>query len=411
MTTRPNLRPLWGWFATLLLLASVLAPSTQAAKIIELTSQEFYEMATATPVPLFNLMIDVRTEAEWNTGHIENATLRAGLQNQLTGTTEEVQATLKELNIWNCRFCTVVVYCRSGARAGAALTALEQAGFIGTLYNGLGVSQWTAAGYELVTDPASNEDWPCMKSSSSDLISSDIAKRQAIDLESYYCQAAPEDDVDEREQEQQMILQELEENKALFVAQLEMNNATSYSFLYNNNCFCPPQGYPWLMTVELQHLMMGMKYPEPADSNNSNNNETTNDDIYDPQMLVMPPSGPEVEMLHSVVSAVATSPSPLGEAGVDLVSTGPDYLTFFSMMDLFDIISSAVERDAASINVVYHPVWGYPESIAIDYVEIMADEETYIFTSNFTVLSSSELDELDEDDEGDMPENNSTFVV
>ena len=43
------------------------------------------------------------------------------------------------------------MYCRSGNRAGVAIDLLLESGFNGTIYNGLGTSQWTAAGYPLVT--------------------------------------------------------------------------------------------------------------------------------------------------------------------------------------------------------------------------------------------------------------------
>lgn len=386
--SKPTSVPLWGWILAFL---ACFSQSIDAQSMVQLTSEEFYAMATADPVP-FNLMIDVRTESEWNTGHIENATLLAGLQNQLNGSPEEAQATLEALGIWNCRSCAVVVYCRSGARAGAALTALEQAGFTGTLYNGLGVSQWAAAGYDLVTT-ASKQDWPCMATAPLVPIAPAVTTKQ-VSVRSF-CEAKPllpeTEGLSAREQEQQMILQELEENKALFAAQLAQNNATSYSFLYTNDCFCPPLGYPWLVSVELQHLMMGMKFPVPSAI--GVNNETL------PSM----PSGPEVETIHTVTSAVATTGETSGE---DLVQTGPEYLVFRSMIDLFNMISDAVAQDAASINVAYNQQWGYPEDIVIDYSEMMADEEMYVRTSNFTV--SSWQKEFD-DDEGDLQADNSTL--
>ena len=394
-TSRPKSVPLWGWILAFL---ACFSRPIDAQSMVQLTSEEFYAMATANPVP-FNLMIDVRTQSEWNTGHIENATLLAGLQNQLGDGTnqEEVQATLEALGIWNCRSCAVVVYCRSGARAGAALTALEQAGFTGTLYNGLGVSQWAAAGYDLVTT-SSKQDWPCMTTPATLVAITPAVATKQVSVRSF-CEARPlvpeNEGLSAREQEQEMILQELEENKALFAAQLDQNNATSYSFLYANDCFCVPQGYPWLVSVDLQHLMMGMKFPVPSSFGVSNNETTA------PSM----PSGPEVETIHTVTSAIAT----MGEtSGENLVQTGPSYLSFLSMVDLFNMISDAVARDAASIDVVYNQQWGYPESIVIDYVEMMIDEEMYIRVSNFTI--STWQDEFEDNgDEGDLQDDNSTL--
>jgi len=45
---------------------------------------------------------------------------------------------------------TIVVYCKSGGRSAAAIQLLLEQGFEGTIYNGMGVNQWTDAGYELV---------------------------------------------------------------------------------------------------------------------------------------------------------------------------------------------------------------------------------------------------------------------
>lgn len=45
---------------------------------------------------------------------------------------------------------TIVVYCKSGKRSAAAIELLLEQGFEGTIYNGMGVNQWTDAGYDLV---------------------------------------------------------------------------------------------------------------------------------------------------------------------------------------------------------------------------------------------------------------------
>jgi hypothetical protein len=57
-------------------------------------------------------------------------------------------------DIIGCKNCSIAVYCNSGSRAGQAITILEQNGFTGPLYNGLGVVQWSNAGYELVSTPS-----------------------------------------------------------------------------------------------------------------------------------------------------------------------------------------------------------------------------------------------------------------
>jgi hypothetical protein len=45
---------------------------------------------------------------------------------------------------------TIVVYCKSGGRSAAAIQLLLEQGFEGTIYNGMGVNQWTDAGYDLI---------------------------------------------------------------------------------------------------------------------------------------------------------------------------------------------------------------------------------------------------------------------
>lgn len=136
--------------ALLLLLAS--SSSVVRSEIIELTSEEFFTMKEDGA---FQAIIDVRTRAEWDeTGHVANATLLDSLQN--ANTADEI-ATIADLA--GCEECPIVVYCRSGQRANVALEKLELAGFQGPLYNGLGVNQWTEAGYELVT--TESVDPPC----------------------------------------------------------------------------------------------------------------------------------------------------------------------------------------------------------------------------------------------------------
>jgi rhodanese-related sulfurtransferase len=90
----------------------------------------------------YDAVIDVRTIEEWtNVGHIANATL-----------VEDLASNGTPVDILGCSSCTIAVYCHSGNRAGNAITRLQtEFGFTGTLYNAQGVTQWTAAGYPLVT--------------------------------------------------------------------------------------------------------------------------------------------------------------------------------------------------------------------------------------------------------------------
>lgn len=113
-------------------------------------SQQFYEGVQAG---LFHVIIDVRTVAEWDEGHIEGATLIENLA--LEGTVPDIL--LNPPAHCQTSACSIAVYCRSGGRAAAAIRRLQtEFGFTKTrFYNGLGTSQWTEAGYPLVTDTGS----------------------------------------------------------------------------------------------------------------------------------------------------------------------------------------------------------------------------------------------------------------
>lgn len=91
----------------------------------------------------FDAIIDVRSLSEWNSGHIVNSTHIESLQ-----TLKTIPEVLE-----GCEKSTkkIVVYCNSGNRAGVAIQFLQKEGINAKLFNGLGVSQWTAAGYELET--------------------------------------------------------------------------------------------------------------------------------------------------------------------------------------------------------------------------------------------------------------------
>lgn len=106
---------------------------------VVLQPTEFYEGVIAG---LYDAIIDVRTLDEFSEGHIENSTLIESL----------ASATAFPLQILGCEGACeiVVVYCNSGNRAGVAIDLMLASGFQGTLYNGLGVSQWQEAGYPLV---------------------------------------------------------------------------------------------------------------------------------------------------------------------------------------------------------------------------------------------------------------------
>lgn len=63
-----------------------------------------------------------------------------------------------------------------------------------------------------------------------------------------------------------------------------------------------------------------------------------------------------------------------------------DYHSSFRTINgLFDLIQAAIKANAASINATYSKEKGYPESIYIDYNEMMADEEFGATVTNFII--------------------------
>lgn len=94
----------------------------------------------------YDLVLDVRTDAERATGHIPGS-IHVPLSefasdeflHSLTGTSCQKEC------------ATIVATCAVGGRAASAIRRLRDFGFRGTLINGLGTSQWTSAGYELTT--------------------------------------------------------------------------------------------------------------------------------------------------------------------------------------------------------------------------------------------------------------------
>ena len=96
----------------------------------------------------YDLVIDVRRQDEWDSGHIPTAV-------HIPNETFEDDPFWTDVVLRDSSAETIVVYCRSGARAGAAIEKLKTMGYDGTLLNGMGVSQWNNAGYELTLEDES----------------------------------------------------------------------------------------------------------------------------------------------------------------------------------------------------------------------------------------------------------------
>ena len=60
---------------------------------------------------------------------------------------------------------------------------------------------------------------------------------------------------------------------------------------------------------------------------------------------------------------------------------------FAAVPGLFDLIDEAIQEPAAGLAVRYNEAYGYPETIQIDWVAGVADDEVSYHISDFTVLA------------------------
>jgi phage shock protein E len=113
------------WLASGGVLAAESAPLVGAAEVAERVQAQDAALA----------VLDVRTPAEYAEGHLPGA---------INVPHDEVAARLGELE--SLRDRDIVVYCRSGRRAGLALEVLEQAGFKRLQHLEGDMQGWIAAG-------------------------------------------------------------------------------------------------------------------------------------------------------------------------------------------------------------------------------------------------------------------------
>lgn len=133
----------------LLLLISIFFFSMQKKEIppgFETVSvEEAREMIEKDEV----FILDVRTPAEFNSSHIEGATLipvtNSGGSN--LSPDQLLEARINEVP----RGKKILVYCRSGRRSAAASQMLVDAGYTQVYNMGGGINEWIAAGYPVVS--------------------------------------------------------------------------------------------------------------------------------------------------------------------------------------------------------------------------------------------------------------------
>lgn len=83
------------------------------------------------------LILDVRTEEEFNSGHIEGAILLP-----------DYEIADQAVAVLNDKAATILVYCRSGQRSAGAVKTLNKLGYTNIIDFG-GINDWT---YEIVSE-------------------------------------------------------------------------------------------------------------------------------------------------------------------------------------------------------------------------------------------------------------------
>ena len=104
-----------------------------------ITPAEAFALIQANQNDPHFLIIDVRTPAEYNDGHIENAI-------NIDYRSDSFRDEVGQLD----RNKSILIYCWSGGRSGSALEMMKELGFK-KVYNMLeGINGWIAAGYPVV---------------------------------------------------------------------------------------------------------------------------------------------------------------------------------------------------------------------------------------------------------------------
>jgi len=129
------------FLAAVLILSLIASSRSDEGSVIELSAKQLYK---GRKCGAFDLLVDVRTTSEFDSGHIEGATLIESLA------TRDVTAVPE---LMNCKNCRIAVYCRSGSRAGFAARKLVEAGFT-DVSNGGGINDWMGRGYAVSLAPS-----------------------------------------------------------------------------------------------------------------------------------------------------------------------------------------------------------------------------------------------------------------
>ncbi|MFW9880099.1 MAG: rhodanese-like domain-containing protein [Candidatus Thorarchaeota archaeon] len=110
---------------------------TPVSATVELISvEEAHEMITNSTLYPDLLILDVRTQGEYDEEHICNATLIP---------VDELESRLSELYPYNDT--KIIVYCQTGSRSAYASQILDSNGFMKVFDMSGGITAWKSAGY------------------------------------------------------------------------------------------------------------------------------------------------------------------------------------------------------------------------------------------------------------------------
>jgi len=131
------MEPGWGYWIHMIEPGTIYPPLEQILE--DITTQQAYDIINTIPVDPRLVILDVRTQSEYDEGHIEGA---ANLDYYSSTFTQD----LNNLD----KTSAYIIYCRSGGRSANALNIMEDLGFR-EAYNMLGgINEWTAGGFPVV---------------------------------------------------------------------------------------------------------------------------------------------------------------------------------------------------------------------------------------------------------------------
>lgn len=114
-------------------------PTDVDQQIFDVTVQKAHDLIRENAGNPDFIILDVRTPAEYSSGHIEDA---INIDVNSGSFISEVEALDKD--------STYLVYCRSGIRSASARDTMAQLGFLNIYNMNGGITEWQSAGFPVV---------------------------------------------------------------------------------------------------------------------------------------------------------------------------------------------------------------------------------------------------------------------